>query len=39
MNDHALGVLEFDKVVRMLVDRTSFPPAPNARRGSGRALT
>jgi len=26
MNDHALGVLEFDKVVRMLVDRTSFPP-------------
>lgn len=26
MNDHALGVLEFDKVVSMLVDRTSFPP-------------
>lgn len=25
MNDHALGVLEFDKVVKMLVDRTSFP--------------
>jgi len=26
MNEHALGVLEFDKVVSMLVDRTSFPP-------------
>jgi DNA mismatch repair protein MutS2 len=24
MNEHALGVLEFDKIVRMLVDRTSF---------------
>ena len=24
MNEHALGVLEYDKVVRMLVDRTSF---------------
>ncbi len=27
MNTHALGVLEFDKVVRMLVERTSFEPA------------
>jgi dsDNA-specific endonuclease/ATPase MutS2 len=27
MNGHALGVLEFDKVVRMLVERTSFEPA------------
>jgi DNA mismatch repair protein MutS2 len=26
MNRHALGVLEFDKVVQMLVERTSFPP-------------
>lgn len=26
MNEHALGVLEFGKIVRMLVDRTSFPP-------------
>jgi DNA mismatch repair protein MutS2 len=26
MNGHALGVLEYDKVVSMLVDRTSFPP-------------
>lgn len=25
MNDHALGVLEYDKVVEMLVERTSFP--------------
>ncbi len=33
MNDHALGVLEFDKVVKMLVDRTSFGPgAERARR-------
>jgi DNA mismatch repair protein MutS2 len=27
MNGHALGVLEYDKVVRMLVERTSFDPA------------
>jgi DNA mismatch repair protein MutS2 len=26
MNDHALDVLEYDKVVEMLVERTSFPP-------------
>jgi DNA mismatch repair protein MutS2 len=26
MNGHALGVLEYDKIVSMLVDRTSFPP-------------
>ncbi len=32
MNDHALGVLEFDKVVTMLVERTSFGP------GTERAL-
>ena len=25
MNEHALGVLEYDKVVEMLVERTSFP--------------
>jgi DNA mismatch repair protein MutS2 len=30
MNAHALGVLEFDKVVRMLVDRTTFEPAAEA---------
>ncbi|MBM3306764.1 MAG: endonuclease MutS2 [Candidatus Eisenbacteria bacterium] len=30
MNAHALAVLEFDKVVRMLVERTSFEPASEA---------
>ncbi len=32
MNDHALRVLEFDKVVEMLVERTSFGPGSERAR-------
>jgi DNA mismatch repair protein MutS2 len=37
MNEHALGVLEYDKVVAMLVDRTSF--ALGSERAAGLAPT